>query len=355
MKDYYHTLEVEKGASQEEIKKSFRKLAAKYHPDKKGGDEGKFKEISEAYAVLGDQKKRAEYDTYGRSYSTAGSGGAGGPQWGGFQGGVEFDIGDLGNIFEGFGEFFGGSARARAGRARGRDISIDIELQLAEGVFGATRRVLLTKTNACPSCLGTGAEKAAGTETCTACNGNGKIRETRQSILGSFTTVRECAACAGRGAVPKVKCPECAGRGVVRGQEEIEITVPPGIEAGEMIRLTGRGEAARGGTPGDLYVKVHVGTHPSIVRDGEHLRATLPVKLTDALLGASYEVETLDGTVTLKIPAGIRSGETLRIRGRGVPSQRGRGDFLATVVIDTPQKLTRKARKLVEELQAEGI
>jgi molecular chaperone DnaJ len=358
MKDYYQILEVEKGASAEDIKKSFRKLASKYHPDKKGGDEAKFKEISEAYAVLSDQKKRAEYDTYGRSYSNAGAGGGGGfggVNWGGFGGaGMEFDLND---IFEGFGDIFGGGMRQRGGQgaSRGRDISIDIEISLAEAVFGVTRRILLTKNNVCTECDGSGADKKAGMATCTACNGNGKIRETRQSILGSFTTVRECTVCDGRGTVPKVACAKCGGRGVIKSEEEIGVNIPAGIEDGEMIRMTGRGEAVRNGTAGDLYIKIHVQAHTSIVRDGTNLKSALSVKLTDALLGAAYTVATLDGPVSMKIPAGIKSGEMLRIRDKGVKMGNRRGDFLVKIVIDTPQKLTRRAKKLVEELREEGI
>lgn len=349
MKDYYQILGVEKSASADEIKKAFRKLAAKYHPDKKTGDEAKFKEVSEAYAVLSDSTKRAQYDQVG---SMPGGGGAGPFQWGGFGGqGVEFDLGD---IFEGFGDIFG---RGRQGgrQARGRDISIDLEISLKDAAFGTTRTMLLTKLNACTTCDGTGAEKDAGTVTCTTCNGNGKIRETRQSVLGTFTTVRECATCDGRGTVPKVACKVCDGRGVVKSQEEIRVDVPAGIEHGEMIRLTGRGEAMRGGASGDLYVKVHVEKHASITRDGAQLATTLKIKLTDALLGATREVETLDGAVKLKIPAGVKSGDVMRIRERGVHQGTRRGDFLVRVMVEIPQKLTRKAKKLVEELKEEGL
>lgn len=353
MKDYYAILGIDKTASADEVKKAFRKLAAKYHPDKKDGDEAKFKEVSEAYAVLSDSKKRAEYDTYGRSYSSAQAGGAHGG-FGGFGGahGVEFDLND---IFEGFGDIFGGGSRRGGSTARGRDISIDIELTLKDAVFGVTRKVLLSKNNVCTTCNGNGADPKAGTTECTTCNGNGKIRETRQSILGSFTTVRECTVCDGRGTVPKVTCATCGGRGVLKSEEEIEMAIPAGIENGEMIRMTGRGEAIRNGVSGDLYVKVHVAPHPTITRDGINLKTTLPIKLTDALLGGTYTVSTLDGPVTLKIPSGIKSGELLRIREKGVKDENRRGDFLVKVIIDTPQKLTRRAKKLVEQLREEGI
>lgn len=354
-KDYYKVLGVERGASKDEIKKAFRKLAAQYHPDKKTGDESKFKEVSEAYAVLSDEKKRAEYDAYGHSFAGAHGGqGFGGFGWNqGFGGaGVEFDLND---IFENFGDMFGQGFGQRE-RARGRDISIDIELSFKEAVFGATRTVLLTKNNTCDVCEGTGAKTGTEMVTCETCNGNGKVRETRQSILGNFTTVRECSTCGGRGSVPKERCGHCAGTGVVRSETEIKIEIPAGIRDGEVIRMTGRGEAIAHGAPGDLYIKLHVKPDQFITREGNNLLRTLPVKLTDALLGSTYSIETLDGTVSIKIPAGVKHGERLRIRDRGVPAGGNRrGDFLVKVNIEMPNKLSRKAKKLIEELRDEGI
>lgn len=354
MKDYYEILGIQKTASKDEVKKAFRKLAAKYHPDKKGGDEAKFKEISEAYATLGDDKKRSEYDTYGRSYAGGGAGAQQG-QWGGFQGGfggagVEFDIND---IFQGFGDMFGGGGGQR--QTRGHDISVDIELTFKESVFGTKRTLKLTKNNMCSTCKGSGAKPHTDTTTCTTCNGNGRVRETRQSILGQFATVRECSACTGTGKIPKEKCSDCAGVGVRRSEDIIDIDIPAGIEPGEMIRMTGRGEGVRGGTPGDLYIKVHVQRHASIHRVDSTLESLLRVKLTDALLGATYGVETLDGTIQIKIPEGVKHGEILRIKGKGVPVGSSRGDFHVKIVIDIPEKLSRSARKLIEELKKEGI
>ncbi len=356
MKDYYQILDVEKNASQDDIKRAFRKLATKYHPDKKTGDEARFKEISEAYSVLSDQKKRAEYDTHGRSFSGGGGGGQG---FGGFDfnsaqqngQGFEFDIND---IFQGFGDIFGGGG-AHAGKPRGRDISIDIELSLKDSVFGAKRTVLLTKNSTCEACSGSGATPGSSMQNCTTCNGNGKIRETRQSILGSFTTVRVCTTCNGKGQIPKEKCTTCRGHGIRKQEEEIVLTIPPGIEHGEMIRLAGRGEAVQAGVNGDLYVKIHVTQHKTIKRDGMHLRTDLAIKLTDALLGASYTVETFDGPVSIKIPEGIKNGEVLRIRQKGVGHGSNRGDFLVRILIEIPHKLSRNARKLVEELRKEGV
>ncbi len=356
MKNYYEILGIEKTASKDEVKKAFRKLAAKYHPDKKTGDEAKFKEISEAYATLGDDKKRAEYDTYGRSYAGGGAGPQQGGQWGGFQGGfggagVEFDIND---IFQNFGDMFGGGGGGQR-RSRGNDISVDIELSFKESIFGTKRTLKLTKNNACSTCSGTGAKPKSEMVTCTTCNGNGRIRETRQSILGQFATVRECSDCNGTGKMAKEKCADCAGGGVRRSEDIIDINVPAGIEPGEMIRMTGRGEGVKGGTSGDLYIKVHVQRHQSIHRSDSTLETTLKVKLTDALLGATYGVETLDGTIQIKIPEGVKHGEILRIKGKGVPVGSSRGDFHVKISIEIPEKLSRTARKLVEELKKEGV
>lgn len=355
MKDYYKILGLEKGASKDEVKKAFRKLAAQYHPDKETGDEAKFKEISEAYAVLGDDKKKAEYDTYGHAYQQAGGAGGFGGGFGGFGGfggqHVEFDLND---IFENFGDMFGGGFGGRR-QVRGRDISIDIELTFEESIFGVKRSVLLTKNNVCKACNGTGAEKDSAMTKCDTCNGQGKVREVRNSVMGSFQTVRECSVCNGRGEVPKQKCGTCAGQGIKKEQEEISIEIPAGIQNGEMIRMTGQGEAISNGEPGDLYVKIHVKPHPRITRDGANLNTELHVKLSDALLGETYKVETLDGAVDIKIPAGVSHGEVLRIRNKGVPQGGGRGNFMVKVKIDMPQKLSRKAKKMIEELRNEGL
>lgn len=355
-KNYYDILGVEKGASKDEIKKAFRKLAGKYHPDKKTGDETKFKEVSEAYAVLSDEKKRAEYDTYGQAYA-GGGGPQGGAGFGGFnwsdfaeaaqgQGGFEFDMGDM------FSDFFGGG---RSRQARGRDISIDIELTFEEAVFGIERKVLITKNSACDVCSGSGAKPGTDMTRCDTCNGQGRVREVRNTFMGQVQTVRECSVCGGTGEVPKEKCGTCAGDGIVRKEEEIAVKIPAGIENGEMIRMSGRGEAIPNGGPGDLYIKIHVKPHAHVRRDGGTLYRDLHVKLSDALLGNTYKVDTLDGAVDIKIPAGIKHGELLRLKNKGVPRDGNRGDFMVKVHIDLPQKLSRKAKKLVEELKNEGI
>ena len=354
-KDYYQILGVEKKASKEEIKKAFRKLAHEHHPDKQGGDESKFKEANEAYSVLSDEKKRAEYDAYGRVFSGAGNGGPSGGGFGGFnpedfQGfnqGVEFDFGD---IFSGFGDIFGG------GRAkRGRDISIDLELEFKESIFGTERKVLLTKPSVCETCNGDGGEPGTEKKQCETCGGQGKVHETKKSFIGTFATVSSCKTCHGRGSIPEKECNKCKGEGIVREQSEISVKVPAGIENGEMIRLTGMGEAITSGSPGDLYVKIHVKKHKTFQKEGADLVMSVPVKLSDALLGSKYTIETLEGPLEITIPELVSPGQTLRVRDKGVPTGKGRGDLLIKLKINLPERLSRKTKKLIEGLREEGI
>lgn len=358
-KNYYDILGVDKKASPDDIKKAFRKLAHKFHPDKGGSDEAKFKEITEAYAVLSDEKKRREYDTYGQSFQ-GGPAGQGGNPFAGFDfsqfqqgfgnGGVEFDFGDI------FGDVFGGSFRGNARTARGRDISIDVEVSFKEAAFGTKRSVLIGKVSTCDLCKGNGAKPGTELETCSTCSGSGKVHETRNSILGQFTSVRTCAACDGTGKIPKEKCPECKGRGVLRKEEEINLTIPAGIDNGEMIRLPQQGEAIKGGRAGDLYVKVHVHPHPVFRREGSNLVMDLPMKLTDALSGSTVSIETLDGTaIEVKVPVMKKPEELLRVRGKGIPMESGKGDLIIRLSVALPQKLSGKAKKAIEDLRAEGL
>lgn len=363
-RDYYEILGIEKKASKDEIKKAFHKLAHKYHPDKKGGDADKFKEVSEAYSVLSDDKKRAEYDSYGRVFG-------GGPQpgsgFGGFsQGGFDFsqfaeafnqaqsqggfDMGDI------FSDFFAGAGGGTSRQRRGRDISIDLEVPFKDSVFGTKRSVLLAKTGTCEACQGSGAKMGTDLITCNHCGGGGKVHETTNSFFGTITMQSMCRHCRGTGKIPKERCETCRGEGVYKKQEEIDITVPAGIEGNEMIRLQGFGEAVAGGQPGDLYVKVHVTPDPRFKKDGPNLITELSVKLTDALLGTSYKLETLDGPETIDIPTGVSHGEMLRVKGRGVPQRGGkRGDLYVRIKILFPNKLSKSAKGLVEKLKEEGI
>ncbi|HEY4499011.1 MAG TPA: molecular chaperone DnaJ [Candidatus Paceibacterota bacterium] len=355
-KNYYEVLGVPKSASTDDIKKAFRKLAHKFHPDKKGGDSEKFKEVSEAYSVLSDDKKRAEYDSYGRVFSDAGGGaGAGGPFGGfdfsGFANGTNgfegFDLGDI------FGDIFTGG---RTREQRGRDISVDVELSFADSIFGTDRKILIAKTSKCDTCDGNGAAKGSAIETCKTCNGKGKVHETKRSFFGSFSTVTICEVCRGKGKVPKEKCHTCHGMGVHRKDEEIAIKIPSGIEDGEVIRLSGAGEAIPNGIAGDLYVKIHVKRHSLFTKEGSNLVSNLSIKLSTALLGGDYRLQTLDGEMNIKIPAGVSIGEILRVRGKGVPVDKSkRGDLLIKLSIELPSKLSKEAQRLVEELKKEGI
>ncbi len=349
-KNYYDILGVDKKATKDDIKKAFRKLAQQHHPDK-GGDEATFKEITEAYSVLTDEKKRREYDNYGQTFA-----GGAGPQ--GFDMGgmganqyAEFDLSDL---FEGFGDIFGGGGRGRV--KRGRDISLDIEISFKDSITGVKRSVLITKVGKCDTCDGSGAKPGTEINTCATCNGQGKVHETRNSPLGAFTSVRNCPACEGTGKVPKDKCMKCAGHGVLRKEEEIKIEVPRGIDGGEMIRLPSQGEAVKGGMPGDLYVKVHVKPHAVFKKEGANLVMNLPIKLTDALLGTTVSVTTIDDKVLeVKVPPMSATEETLRIRGKGVSYESGQGDLLIHVSATLPRKLSSKAKKMIEELKGEGF
>lgn len=266
-KDYYKSLGIDKKASKDEIKKAFYKLAAKYHPDKKGGDEAKFKEINEAYQVLSNEQKRKEYDTYGQTFSGAGSangasGNAGG--FGGFGGfgqgqgfeGVDFE--DLGDIF---GDIFGGGFGGFGGRERvkrGRDMQLEIDITFEESIFGVERNILISKVSTCKTCHGSGAKPGTEMKTCPKCNGKGKIKDIKRSIFGAIESVKTCDECQGTGKVPKEKCETCKGDGVLNQKEDIKVSIPAGIQNGEVLRMTGMGEAIRGGQTGDLYIKVLV-------------------------------------------------------------------------------------------------
>lgn len=374
-KDYYNILGIPRNATKEDIKKAYRKLAHQYHPDKTKGEDKKFKEINEAYQILSDDKKRSEYDTYGRTFEGQGAGGFGGAGFGGFEGfsakggpssgwdfdfsaqGVDFDIGD---IFDNF--FWEGDTRSKTRKKRGRDISIDLEISFEEAVFGTERRVLLSKMSLCDKCHGTGAEPGAETQKCPICQGAGRVHETKKSFLGSFTTLRECTKCAGKGTIPSQKCGQCKGAGVLPKREEVTIKIPAGIQNGEMIKLSAMGEAVDNGISGDLYAKIYVARHSVFKREGGNLLMDLDIKISEALLGAERDIKTLDGMIKLKIPAGIDSGEILRVRGKGVPHQNsfhggqgGRGDLMIKIFIRTPKKISTRAKKIIDELKQEGI
>jgi molecular chaperone DnaJ len=357
-KDFYKLLGVERNASKDEIKKAFYKLAAKYHPDKKDGDEAKFKEVNEAYQVLSDDKKRKEYDTYGQTFNGQGPQGGGFGGFGGFNasdfGDVQFDFGDLGDIF---GDMFGGGFGGTRTK-RGRDISLEIDVEFTEAVFGTERNVLLSKVSTCKVCTGTGAKVGTKQKTCTTCNGQGKVHDVKKTFMGNFQTVRTCDVCRGTGKVPEERCNECRGNGVVNSREEVNIHVPAGISNGEMIRMSGMGEAIAGGTSGDLYVKINVNPHRVWRREGNDLVITHEIKLTDALLGARHTIDGLDGSIDIDIAEGASTGEILRVKGRGVPhvhEKNRRGDALIKLSIAMPKKLSKKATAYIQGLKEEGL
>lgn len=368
-KDYYKILGVDKNASSEEIKKAFRKLAHQYHPDKQGGSEEKFKEINEAYQVVGDPEKRKKYDQFGADFESQGGFG-GGATWEDFmkyargdfstRGGSTFG-GDFGGIDLGdvFGDLFGFSGRGGGGRThknRGSDIQVDVSLAFLEAVFGVEKELRLMKHNACDVCGGTGAEPGSSLTTCTTCQGRGQILQVQRTILGAMQTATTCHACQGIGRIPEKRCKHCGGKGVVRNESTYMIKIPAGIDDGEVIRLSGKGEnPGRGGSVGDLYVRVHVMPDKRFDRDGENVYSEIHISYPQAVLGDKVDIETLDGIKKLTIPDGTQSHQQIRLKGLGIPSLRGswRGDHYVRVVVDVPKRPSRKARKLLEELKEE--
>ncbi len=372
-KDYYKILDIDKKASKDEIKKAFYKLAAKYHPDKKTGDEAKFKEINEAYQVLSNDQKRKEYDTYGQTFSGAGSNAGGGPGAGGFGagqgfggfdfsgfqqgdfGGMNFDMDDLGDIF---GDIFGGFGGRGTKQKRGRDMQLEMDISFEESIFGVNRNVLISKVSTCKTCHGNGAKAGSKMETCSKCNGKGKINDVKRTIFGAMQSVKTCEECNGKGEVSKEKCIDCKGKGVRETKEDIKISVPVGINNGEVLRMSGMGEAVSGGQSGDLYIKIFVKQDKIWKRDGNDLIINQDVKLTDALLGAKYIISGIDGKIELEIPKGASANDILKVKGRGVPYQnnkQNRGDVLIKLNILIPKKISKKAENIIEELKKEGL
>ncbi|MBT3230833.1 molecular chaperone DnaJ [Candidatus Uhrbacteria bacterium] len=348
-KDYYNTLNVEKGASKDEVKKAFRKLAHEHHPDK-GGDQEKFKEVNEAYQVLSDETKRSQYDQFGSSFDQAGGGGGG---FGGFSGGgqgfggqgVNFE--DLGDMFSGM--FGGGDRRTR--QAQGSHIQVDMQLSFKEAVFGVEKEIQVSKNNGCERCGGLGAEPGSSMKTCTTCSGSGVQEKMQQTILGAIRSRVACESCTGQGETPEKKCSTCDGSGMEYGKKSLRVDVPAGVENGMKIRVRGQGESiGASGVAGDLYVVLYVKTDPRFERVGEHIFTNHKIGFTQAALGDEVEVETLEGKVKLKVPAGTQSGDKLRLRGKGVPKARGRGDMIVVMLVVTPKKVTRNQKKLLEDL-----
>lgn len=360
MKDYYELLGVSRGANEDELKKAFRKLAHQYHPDKQGGDEKKFKEINEAYQVLSDSEKRRIYDQVGHAAYKQGASGGGPSYAGGFGGnGVEFDMGDIGDIFGDFFGFGGGGKRSRGSRQkRGKDIAMDMTLDFREAVFGVEKEVKLYKTSVCARCHGNCAEPGTKISTCGQCKGSGQIASVQRTFLGNIQTAITCPQCHGNGSHIEKKCSECGGQGITKKEEKLSVKIPAGINENETIRLTGQGEAGLHGAPsGDLYMTMRVRQDKRFVRQGSDVLLRLPIHFTQAVLGDTISLETLDGKADLRIPQGTQSGTVFRMQGMGAPylQKSGRGSILVTVDIQTPKNLSRKQRELLEQLKKEGV
>lgn len=341
-RDYYEVLGVDKGASDKELKKAYRRVAMKFHPDRNPDDkdaEDKFKEANEAYEVLSDSQKRAAYDQYGH----AGVDG----QAGGFGGGGAENFSDIfGDVF---GDIFGGGGRSR-GPQRGSDLRYNLEIDLEEAVKGTTTTIRVPTLVACKPCDGSGAKKGSSPVTCTTCGGVGQVRMQQ----GFFSVQQTCPNCRGKGKMIADPCNSCHGQGMVEETKTLSVKVPPGVDTGDRIRLGGEGEASPDGGPsGDLYVQMSVRQHAIFERDGKHLYCEVPISIVDAALGGELEVPTLDGRVKLKIPSETQTGKLFRLRGKGVAPVRGgsTGDLLCKVVVETPVNLTKRQKELLTELQ----
>ena len=355
-RDYYEVLGVAKTASADEIKKAFRKLAVKYHPDKEGGDEVKFKEASEAYEVLKDAQKKQRYDQFGHAGVGGSAGGGGNPfeGFGGSAGGFEFNFGD-GGLGDLFGQFFGGNYQDGPSQRsqRGRDIETSLTLSFEEAVFGVEREIELNIPRDCSHCKGQRAEPGYSMKTCETCKGAGSIPRVMNTMFGQVQQSVPCSTCEGRGSLPEKACSVCHGKGVEKSKDKVTVKIPAGIDDGATIRLRERGEAAAGGMRGDLYVQIRVKAHKKFTREGYLILSEEHISMTDAALGSEIEVETVDGTITMKVPAGTQSGTDFKLSGHGVPHLRSdrRGAHIVQVVVDTPTKLSKKQKKLFEELR----
>ncbi len=354
-RDYYEVLGLQKGASEDEIKKAFKTMARKYHPDLHPGDkeaEAKFKEVNEAYSVLSDADKRARYDQFGHAGvdpNFAGAGGADG--FGGF--------GDMGDIFDSiFGGFggFGGSSRSAASNAnaprRGGDIHTDVRISFMEACQGVKKTISFAHMDACPQCHGTGADSNTKKQTCPECNGRGSVKTNQRTPFGVISSTRPCSRCGGRGEIVTNPCSKCKGSGRIRNTANLELNIPAGINDSETIRISGKGDAGlNGGPSGDVYVTVQMQSHPLFERDGSDVYCDIPITYAQAVLGAEITVPTIDGDVKYEIPEGTQSGTKFRLRGKGVKMLRrdARGDQYVTVTVEVPKKLTKKQKDLLKD------
>ncbi|WP_018130362.1 molecular chaperone DnaJ [Effusibacillus pohliae] len=349
-RDYYEVLGVSKNATEEEIKKAYRKLARKYHPDinKEPDAEAKFKEINEAYEVLSDKEKRARYDQFGHADPGAGFGGGGT----GFGGAGDFDgFGGFGDIFD---MFFGGG-RPRGPR-KGADLQYNLQIEFEEAAKGVEKEIEIPRTEECPTCHGSGAKPGTHPETCSVCRGTGTQEQVINTPLGRMVNRRTCQVCGGDGQIIKNPCTQCRGSGTIRVRKRINVKIPAGVDTGNRIRISGAGEPGdKGAPPGDLYVVIYVREHKFFERDGDDIFCRVPISFVQAALGDEIEVETLDGKVKLRIPEGTQTGTSFRLRGKGMPRLNSsyRGDQHVRVIVVTPTNLTERQRELLRQLGEE--
>ena len=358
-RDYYEVLGVSKGASDDELKKAYRKLAKQYHPDLNPGDktaEAKFKEVNEAYEVLSDKEKRAKYDQFGHA-GVDPNFGAGGFNGGGFG----FDMGDidLGDIFGSFfgGGFGGGSSRQRTGPMKGETLRAAVTITFEEAAFGCEKEIVLNRTETCEDCHGTGCAPGTTAEVCPDCHGSGTIRIQRGGGAFTFATTTTCPKCNGKGKIIHQPCKSCGGTGTTRKQRKITVNIPAGIDNGQAVSLRGQGGAGRNGGPaGDLLISVTVRPHPFFKREGTSVYLDHPVTFLQATLGAELEIPTIDGKVKWNLPAGTQPGTTFRLRGKGIPSVngRGRGDQYVQVTVEVPRNLSKRQKELLNELESDS-
>ena len=358
-KDYYSILGVSKDAKADEIKTAFRKLAHKHHPDK-GGDANKFKEINEAYQVLGNEQKRKQYDQFGSAFQNGQAGGAhGGFDFSGFQNGnfsganVNFE--DLGDLFGGLGDMFGFSSSDRGQRSRqGKTIEAILIIDFMEAAFGAEKEIMIEKNIKCNKCNGNGAEPDSKIETCSVCKGRGRVLKMQRTIFGSMQTEAVCLNCSGEGKIYSKKCSKCNGQGIFKGQEKIKIKIPAGINEGESIRLGGYGNAGLKNSPaGDLVLRIRINPDKNFLRQNYDIYTKIKINVKQAILGDKIKISTIHGEVILKIPEGTQSGTSFKLKSKGVPKLRGlgNGDHFVEITVNIPKGLSRKDKKIFETLE----
>jgi molecular chaperone DnaJ len=354
-KDYYKILGVDKGAKKEDIKKAYKKLAKKFHPDnKETGSEEKFKEINEAAAILGDDQKRQQYDQFGTTDFSGFQGGMGGFDFSEFmRSDMNFDFGDIFDMFFGG----GGMRRRRAGPRRGEDLLYDLEISLEEAASGAKKEIIIPRNDTCKKCSGSGAESKSDIKTCDECNGSGFVKRTQRTPFGMFATTEPCQKCRGDGKMVTKPCEVCDGIGLVEKSVKISVDIPAGVDIGTRLRIAGEGEAGeKGGPHGDLYVRINVLHHKIFERRGTDLYTTVPVSFTQLVFGAEIHVPTINGKAKMKIPEGTQTNTVFKMKGKGLPHLRGygTGDELVRVVVQTPGNLSKKQKDILKQYAKEG-